>query len=721
MAFLASGATTPARTMSPLTALPGGAEVGNIPQLGSAAALEATTYNNNNHDYFDRLYSLLAEDVILSHAPVLASRSNASQLPMLPKREVQDWPQCKAQLARLGFYPESEDPWILLGLHKLEGPDPNAGDIVSRQRSGTHFAHACMSAKHDIGTQAQAKEFICMIEGAASKCIQELPQILRERKQLNKNSFSWRWMEVCPEFLHFLNVALNRNEDGVGGWKMALHMSNLLQVDLEQYGDSIVPLGEAQQLYRILHSHPSIMGPALKGLADKQLVLWAPTDNGKLLNLFGELLKIAKGGDKPIDLKLIVTYDPIVGCEDIDTLLELWHHISLNQKYKPIIKGHTFFDVPMRCVVTGGSGPLHVMKSMLMVHICGSGEVSPPIITPWKNMIISHNIGPAISLDFPTDSMIMIQECVNRANTPGLVGWDVPRRSPAHSPGAPRHVMVGYFNPEVVGPLELTLLVKDLRSNSALQECMIGSQSLLNDTTSYVVDCGDINILSTCHWLLQEVLVISKRRVIMTSLHPKHTWEQVITQQAHETPSSAITSIKFRKRLGMPASLVWLKPLILQEDLQRSRQQAGIAMKSKDEQTRVSRHAHIRIEGLPHVEHDVVCVELMTKVAEILQIPLGRAATTTPGSNEWSICYTADGEFAQKIAIQFDQDESIQKLVAHVHGCGVKVGGKNLVTEVKSLHPMMQGFLQAGRNDELSVSPPQQDFLNQIERGGPCL
>ena len=460
------------------------------------------------------------------------------------------------------------------------------------------------------------------------------------------------------------------------------------------------------------------MSPALKAIVDRRLVLWAPTDNGKLLNLLGELLKIAKGGAQQINLKLLVTFDPIVGCDCIDTLLELWHHICLNPKYKPVIKGHTLFDLPMRCVVTGGAGPLHVVKSIMMVHVCNIGEIIPPQLLPWKLTLLKHDLGPVILIDFPSDQLLRVQTCIDSSALPGHIGWDSPRRSPAHHPGTPRHVICGFSDANLVSALEITLIVKDLRNKEALQGCMIGPQSLLNDTTSYVVDCGDINILSTCHWLMQETLVISKKRVLMTSLHPKHIWEQVVTQQAQENPSSAVTSIKFRKRLNMPTSIVWLKPLLLQEDLQRSRQLASVASRSKEEQARVNRHAFIRIEGLSHVEHDMLCVELMTKVTQVLQIPLGRASTITPNSNEWAICYSSEGEFAQKIAIQFDSEEAIQKLIAHVHGCGIKVGGKNLIAEVKSLHPQFKEALHAGRSEGASVTAPSQQFLELLDRGG---
>jgi len=245
---------------------------------------------------------------------------------------------------------------------------------------------------------------------------------------------------------------------------------------------------------------------------------------------------------------------------------------------------------------------------------------------------------------------------------------------------------------------------------------MIGSQSLVNDPSSYIVECGDMHVLYSCAWLMQECVVISSKKAIMTTLQPKHVWEDAVTKLAQESPSACISAIKFRKSLGLPGSVVWIKPLLLQDEMQKAKQQASLKNWNETEQERASLHTILRIEGMPLVQHEAVCDELIGKVSLATGILLNKSTSSIPGTHEWAICYRGGVEFSQKIAIQLADEKELHSMIAHIQGCGIKVGGLNLLVEVKSIHPQ---FHPAGTSSRNFVTPPTA-LVNHFG-GGTCL
>ena len=245
---------------------------------------------------------------------------------------------------------------------------------------------------------------------------------------------------------------------------------------------------------------------------------------------------------------------------------------------------------------------------------------------------------------------------------------------------------------------------------------MIGSQALINDPMSYIIECGDVRVLYSCKWLMQECLIISSKKAIMSTLQPKHVWENVVTKLAQESPLTSISAIKFRKQLSLPTSVLWIKPLLLQDEMQKMKQQESLKSKSETIQNAAALHTTLRVEGMPHVQHESICEELVHQVSQITSIPLNKSGSIIPGVHEWAICYKNGGEFSQKIAIQLSSEAELQSMIAHVQGCGIRVGGMNLVVEVKSIHPQ---FHCAGTSAKNFITPPQS--LVNLFGGGQCL
>jgi len=198
--------------------------------------------------------------------------------------------------------------------------------------------------------------------------------------------------------------------------------------------------------------------------------------------------------------------------------------------------------------------------------------------------------------------------------------------------------------------------------------------------------------------LLQEAVLISKSRALITTLGPKHVWELRITSLMQAAPNVAISCIKFRKALGL-RSPIWLKPILLEDQIRSTRQQQQHLLQIPvAERSKAALQTQLRVEGLPQIQHESICRELMQKISEVSQIPFAQATSYPPSSGEWAPRYHPDGTFAQQITVQLMSEDALKSIIRHVNGSGIRVGGKNLVVEVRSAHPSGQAPGQAAQN-----------------------
>ena len=82
----------------------------------SVATPRAPHVRDNTH--LNALFELMAEDIVLSHAPYMSPNSANA---LLPKDGANTWVHTLQQLSTLGYKPQDPDPWNLLGLSKFEG------------------------------------------------------------------------------------------------------------------------------------------------------------------------------------------------------------------------------------------------------------------------------------------------------------------------------------------------------------------------------------------------------------------------------------------------------------------------------------------------------------------------------------------------------------------------------------------------------------------------
>jgi len=622
----------------------------------------------------------MAEDIVLTHQPHMVTPGPPG---LIPKCQTVEWEQVKAQLAKLGFNPDSKDPWSTIGISRLEGVTPTPAEINNRLRYGRQIAN--MNTLEGCTPSGEIMCFLKQLHEASQSCILALPDVVRERKKLGKSVFTWRWMEANVDFVAYLCAMF-----GGDGWKPGLFLSNVHGIDITQFGSSIISIELAAQVHRKLQGPGPVIAQALKDMAheNQKLILWAPSETPKILALMAEVLKLVQAGTHRVDMKLVVPYNPLPTCDTPDLIQELWTCPLLQRKYMPLMKNITFYAQPLKCVFTGAVGPLHHMKSLAVFHVSNSnmlpGQIADPKVVSWKSNLLDADLGTMIFVDVPMMQVYDINMILHDLKLKGLTGWEYARRSNAHTSTLPRQVICGYFDRRLVSEMDITLTVRLLQDKLKGDNIFIGSSLAFRDETAFMVEFGDVCILDEYQDLCQEILIVSGRKALVTTLHPREAWEPRITKSMLDSPLSAISSIRFRTALGMKNN-TWLKPALTNTQLEAGKQRALLCKKTLDEQSRQARQVQLKVEGLPQVHHERVCMELMSKVCEVAKIPLVKSGLPIPRPHEWAPCYRSDGSFAQQLTLHLQSDDEISALIRSVHGSGVRVGGVNMSVEVRTL------------------------------------
>ena len=148
---------------------------------GLAPVANNETYVGSSGVSLGHYFSLLAEDIVLNHMPYHVQDGSQGG-PLLPKDMVNSWELTKAQLATLGYRPDREDPWAILGIQRMEGPTPTSDMIANRARCGKQIVQLCSGARAPNDDTATAQVFANKLQCAAHACLQSLSTVPRDRK-----------------------------------------------------------------------------------------------------------------------------------------------------------------------------------------------------------------------------------------------------------------------------------------------------------------------------------------------------------------------------------------------------------------------------------------------------------------------------------------------------------------------------------------------------------
>jgi hypothetical protein len=150
---------------------------------------------------------------------------------------------------------------------------------------------------------------------------------------------------------------------------------------------------------------------------------------------------------------------------------------------------------------------------------------------------MKHDEGPALWIDCEGSEELTTQRTLLTLALPGLIGWEGPRRSLGTRGEDRRSVFVGTFMAPMVSELDLRLYIKALQNRDGLAGVLVGSRSLFNDKSTFLVDMGHPRAIAAVSNLVDEVVLVSPKLAIMSTSKSAEAWCSTLTEQFKVDPS----------------------------------------------------------------------------------------------------------------------------------------------------------------------------------------
>ena len=644
---------------------------------------------------------LVEAEILIHQEPIWAAqRASGDGQHRIPNYdEIVDWPILAMMLKAVGFDTLSNDPWARLGCPRLEGQPPTE-EMIDRRAS---IAMLLLGMSEAAGWKAedvdQANHFGGRVVEARVECMEGLKEVIKERRKRRQEAPIPRWQEPSTDLFTFI-----QDRGAAGNNKYQLHLSNLLEfprIRPEQVQECRATMDA------IYKGHATTLA-MLQGLKGSSLTIWAPQETNILSNLLATFHKHILQAPAAGALTLLIPYDPLPGCSTPQLILDLWSNPIFTGKQKGLIGKVEFLTTPTRCVFAGTFAPLHHVKSLVLVELNGSGASSPMAMVQWRPRVAELENARALTIDCDTSEELLVHKFLTRLPLPGLIRWAGPVRSPGSSAMKKRSVFVGFFPRTQVTNMDLRLIIEHMKMQDEMSGVLLGNRDLTGDPTAMVVEMGAPSAVEELHYLMDEVVLVSRRRAVMTTSRAAQDWVRCVTAQAGSDPTNAIEKIRYRsaRNGGRP----WIQPSVLEGEVRAGRTRAAAAKAPPRQAREMTKRATISVQGLIASNPNRLLALIMDKVVQVTKVQWEMKGETKQ-PNEFDPKKDIDGNWTGRIDVQADMDITIQTMLDELDGVGVTAEGLDYVMNVESAfkkRSMPAAQVNINRAEEVMGAAPQE-------------
>ena len=424
---------------------------------------------------------------MLRSAELVTARFAVTAAPRVPTwQELTDEHALMRLLHVLAYNIEDADPWKMLGLARLEGPKPTVSMPYSRRDVAIKLLGAIPEQLMTTQGQSYINNIRDKLEKACAACCDDINIVLRERKLLKGQQCRIipRWQEPSAEIMAFLTEQIPASSTT----KIALHLSNILAYDHSRVSCSL-DVEATRQLHTHLCGTAGEIEQALTSWKGRELITWAPQDNGQFQQVAMAMRVLNCRGIAPSKLILAVPLEPYPGCGQISDFLDIWSHPILGAKWRDTLQGTVILAQPTRIVVSGLHGPMHRIKNIALFTLAPTNGREPERqLVDWRNTTFKYDVGPVIIVDVPETHAHEVREHLATASVPGVLRIDAPRPSASSMSAKRRSVVHIHVERTVATPLFLEMVMPWLRKGLRDYEALVGCTTTVSNTSTLLMD-----------------------------------------------------------------------------------------------------------------------------------------------------------------------------------------------------------------------------------------
>ena len=526
----------------PTTPPPGLTTSGRNDIHGNGGYDNTTNYTNT---VLEQLFAEYVEEELLRSADLVTARFAVAAAPRVPTwQELTDEHALLRLLSVLAYNVEDADPWKILGLARLEGPRPTVSLLNSRKDVAIKLLGAIPMQRMTAQGRSSIKDVQGKLEKACEACCEDINKVLLERKLLKgqQSRIIPRWQEPSGEMMAFLTAQIPASSIT----KIALHVSNILDYDLSRDSCSL-DVEATRQLHNQLCGPAAEIEQALTLWKGRELITWAPQDNGQFQQVATAMRALSLKGRAPSKLILAVPLEPFPGCGQISDFLDIWSHPILGARWWDILQGIVILAQPTRIVVSGLHGPMHRVKNIALFTLApvSGGEPERQLID-WRSTIFKYDVGPVVIVDVPEAHAHQVREQLATAKVPGVLRIDAPRPSPSSMSGKRRTVIHMHVERTTATPLFLEMVLPWLRKGLRDYEALVGCTATVSSTSTLLMDVPFPSAALTHCEGWWSAIAVSPRLVLIETRCDATWWQAELTTKWRVEPARAAEKIRFR-------------------------------------------------------------------------------------------------------------------------------------------------------------------------------
>jgi len=641
---------------------------------------------------FDAFFTEIVDSEVCHHGVIPGGHGVTPTVKVHQWSELTTWQAASDTLQALGFNSNSEDHWEMLGLRK-DTSAPSTDDLEKRRRIVQSILSAQTAHNWSEADRTASSVFTATVSKALQACHCELPELVKKlrKKKVGKATVP-AWQEPSTLLLEF---ALATQESNT----IALNLSNLQRIPIGGLCTQsasitnqprVLSVEDTRELYIRLGQAQIKIEETLAKFNGGGLLIWAPENNEQLPRIMNALQKVYT--DKGVDVKLqmVVPFIPLPGCRSAESILDLWAHPLLHNKYDNMVKEVCFIREASRCVFTRDNTPMHTVKNVAVVTVQASLGSKKETVHSMRSMLLEEaSSGEDILIDAPANTAMAIWQKLNAIGQlpgPWSIDWQMHVRSRGNTSTHPRSMLVGHTGR--AAEIEVRAIISKIKHELGEPNMIIGRKSMFADNNTIIAE-GNIHQFTALCPLVEECVLVSPNKALFTPKVSVNAFSTALTD------SDVLRTLGLRYRKSGPLKGdVFARPKALLSHVRAEKHNAYISRLPPNEASLLRLQAHIEVLGIDGSNHEELPNKIMRKIAEETHTSLIEIQDPIKvlEAGDWRQTLR-DGKWVGKILLQCTNIEDIHSLYNVAHGRGVCVDGIVRTIEVTSLTDV---YLAAG-------------------------
>jgi hypothetical protein len=556
--------------------------------------------------------------------------------------------------------------WYVLGLQRMEGP---ANDKVTiNQRAGLIGDKLATIADARLEPRERAKkaEWINKVAEAQAHCLEELPNIQKERKKLKvaKDRLP-RWAEATTAVSEYIMEEVDHRS------VCMLNMSNLLRSAAPRSDKhEFAPAALARDYVGRLTKGGQETVDALEEMGEKGVVMWCPDNNDDIGRIVAGLAK-ATGQGTRARITVVIPLEPRPGCHKEAQFMDTWTHELLNNKWAPFIEDVRFSSEPVKIVISGLYAPMHQVKSLCLVTLCSGKGAGRRGMMKTRGTIGAGEDSSILIVDIKEEDEVEFLVSAGRVPLNLISEWNGPTRAASTSKDDKRIVYTGNLTGEGAWAARVSLMqVKEHLD----MEAIVGLHSTFGNKESILVDITSAEAAYKIQELVEDAVLVTPRLMLVRSAASEAQWQTKVSEIFAHDDNAYVERVRYRPSTG-GGCLAEAPALKEQKDRKRYE-----AKGSNGKELQMV----LRLGGEFIGARAGEAKDYMKLVGEAAQIPMQKEPTKDlKEAYQWALMVDARYGWRGDILMKFSTLEEVLDTYASLEGKAISVaGGGRIVIEM---------------------------------------